>query len=91
MGFAVPLAVKRNNSKMMLEILNFMYHLHCKLNILWLSFVKVLQGKLYALTRSLAILPNNLLKVDYWAKFEGKLYSDAKYPGPLLQRSPLKC
>ena len=31
MGFAVPLAVKRNNSKMMLEILIFMYHLHCKL------------------------------------------------------------
>ena len=55
MGFAVPLAVKRNNSKMMLEILNFMYHLHCKLNILWLSFVKVFQGKLYALTGSLAI------------------------------------
>ena len=55
MGFAVPLAVKRNNSKMMLEILNFMYHLHCKLNILWLSFVKLLQGKLYAFTGSLAI------------------------------------
>ena len=55
MGFAVPLAVKRNNSKMMLEILIFMYHLHCKLNILWLFFVKVLQGKLYSFTRSLAI------------------------------------
>ena len=29
-------------------------------------------------------------KIVYWAKFEGKLFSDAKYPGPLLQRSPLR-
>ena len=25
----------------------------------------------------------------YWAKFKGKRFSDAKCPGPLLQRSPL--
>ena len=31
-----------------------------------------------------------LPKIDYWAKFEGKLFSDAKYLGLLLQRSPLK-
>ena len=30
-----------------------------------------------------------LLKIVYWAKFEGKLFFDAKCPGPLLQRSPL--
>ena len=30
-----------------------------------------------------------LPKIVYWAKFEGKLFSDAKCPGPLLQRSPL--
>ena len=28
-------------------------------------------------------------KIVYWAKFEGKLSSDVKCPGPLLQRSPL--
>ena len=28
-------------------------------------------------------------KIVNWAKFEGKLFSDAKYLGPLLQRSPL--
>ena len=30
-----------------------------------------------------------LPKIVYWAKFEGKLFSDAKYLRPLLQRSPL--
>ena len=30
-----------------------------------------------------------LPKTVYWAKFEGKLLSDAKCPGPLLQRSSL--
>ena len=30
-----------------------------------------------------------LSKIVYWEKFEGKLFPDAKCPGPLLQRSPL--
>lgn len=30
-----------------------------------------------------------LPKIVSWAKFEGKLFSDAKFLGPLLQRLPL--
>ena len=32
-----------------------------------------------------------LTEIVQWAKFEAKLFSDAKFPGPLLRRSPLKC
>ena len=53
----------------------------------WL--LRALKTFFYGISRNQCGFIYLLPKIVSWAKFEGKLFSDAKFLGPLLQRLPL--